>query len=180
MEFKQSSNTRAQTGEYIGWRWSHSVKMLFSAPPSPPQQDWRYIATCFQINRPSPRLSGIQRPNPKKNMVNGTLYAGVDYNLNLYRLQRRLQHMYHGQSYARVGFKHTPESTLFPSQGLGFGLCFVCIRGATLKLEEAHFFMSRLIRMLLSLSLFISYSFFSLCSLCSPYRMFPCIFRYTV
>jgi hypothetical protein len=29
-------------------------------------------------------------------------YAGVDYNLTLYRLQSRLQHMYHGQTYAGV------------------------------------------------------------------------------
>jgi hypothetical protein len=29
-------------------------------------------------------------------------YAGVDYNLTLCRLQSRLQHIYHGQLYARV------------------------------------------------------------------------------
>jgi hypothetical protein len=38
-------------------------------------------------------------------MVYGTLYAGVDYNnLTLGQLQRRLQHLYHWQPYARVGF----------------------------------------------------------------------------
>ena len=31
-------------------------------------------------------------------------YAGVDYNLTLCPLQSRLQHIYHGQPYARVGF----------------------------------------------------------------------------
>ncbi len=38
-------------------------------------------------------------PNPKKNMVYGTC-AGVDYNLTLCLLQ----HIYHGQPYARVDF----------------------------------------------------------------------------
>jgi hypothetical protein len=41
----------------------------------------------------------------------GTLYARVDYNLTLWQLQRRLQHIYHGQPCI-------PESTLSPSQGL--------------------------------------------------------------
>ncbi len=43
------------------------------------------------------------RPNPKKNMVIGP-YAGVDYNLTLCPLQSRLQHIYHGQTYAGVDF----------------------------------------------------------------------------
>ncbi len=34
----------------------------------------------------------------------GTLYAGVDYNLSLCRLQSRLQNIYYGQPYARVDF----------------------------------------------------------------------------
>jgi hypothetical protein len=33
-----------------------------------------------------------------------SLYAGVDYNLTLCPLQSRLQHIYHGQPYARVDF----------------------------------------------------------------------------
>ncbi len=33
--------------------------------------------------------------------------AGVEYNLNLCRLQSRLQHMYHGQHYARVDLRHS-------------------------------------------------------------------------
>ncbi len=39
-------------------------------------------------------------------------YAGVDYNLTLCPLQRRLQHIYHGQPYARVYLNPIPESTL--------------------------------------------------------------------
>jgi hypothetical protein len=45
-------------------------------------------------------------------------YAGVDYNLNLFPLQSRLQHIYHGQPYARVDLNPVPESTFSPSQGL--------------------------------------------------------------
>ncbi len=36
-------------------------------------------------------------------------YARVDYNLNLCRLQNRLQHMYHGQPYARIDLNPMPE-----------------------------------------------------------------------
>ncbi len=46
-------------------------------------------------------------------------YAVVDYNLTLCPLQSRLQHIYHGQPYARVDLLNPmPESTLSPSQGL--------------------------------------------------------------
>ncbi len=45
-------------------------------------------------------------------------YAGAYYNLSLFRLQSQLQHLYHGQPYARVDLNPTPESTLSPSQGL--------------------------------------------------------------
>jgi hypothetical protein len=45
-------------------------------------------------------------------------HAGVDYNLTLCPLQSRLQHIYHGQPYARVDLIPMPESTLYPSQGL--------------------------------------------------------------
>jgi hypothetical protein len=45
-------------------------------------------------------------------------YAGVDFNLTLYQLLSRLQHIYHGQQYARVDLNPMPESTLSPSQGL--------------------------------------------------------------
>jgi hypothetical protein len=38
-------------------------------------------------------------------------YAGVDYNLTLCRLQSRLQHMYHGQTNARVDLS---PSRLYP------------------------------------------------------------------
>jgi hypothetical protein len=34
-------------------------------------------------------------------------YAGVDYNLTIYLLQSRLQHIYHRQPYARVDLKGT-------------------------------------------------------------------------
>jgi hypothetical protein len=42
-------------------------------------------------------------------------YAGVAYNLTVYPLQSRLQHIYDGQPYARVDF--TP-----PVMDFGFGL----------------------------------------------------------
>ena len=42
-------------------------------------------------------------------------YAEVAYNLSL-PLQSRLQHIYHGQPYARVDLNPMPESTLSPSQ----------------------------------------------------------------
>jgi hypothetical protein len=45
-------------------------------------------------------------------------YAGVDYNLTLCPLKSRLQHVYHGQLYARVDLNPMPESTLSPSQSL--------------------------------------------------------------
>jgi hypothetical protein len=45
-------------------------------------------------------------------------YTGVDYNLTLYPLQSRLQHIHHGQPYARVNLNPMPESTISPSQGL--------------------------------------------------------------
>ena len=45
--------------------------------------------------------------------------AGVDYNLTLCPLQSRLQHIYHGQPYARVNLNPPIlESTVSPSQGL--------------------------------------------------------------
>jgi hypothetical protein len=47
-----------------------------------------------------------------ENMENMGPYAGVDYNLTLCRLQSRLQHMYHGQPYARVDLNSMPEPTL--------------------------------------------------------------------
>ncbi len=47
----------------------------------------------------------LVRPNPKKNIVYSMgHYPGVDYNLTLCPLQSRLQHIYHGQPYARVDF----------------------------------------------------------------------------
>jgi hypothetical protein len=46
------------------------------------------------------------------------IYAEADYNLPLRRLQSRLQHIYHGQPYARVDLNPMPESTLSPCQGL--------------------------------------------------------------
>jgi hypothetical protein len=45
-------------------------------------------------------------------------YAGADYNLTLCPLQSRLQHIYHGQPYARVDLNPLPESTFYPTQGL--------------------------------------------------------------
>jgi hypothetical protein len=60
-------------------------------------------------------------------------YAVVDYNLTLNRLWSRLQHIYHGQPYARVDLNPTPELTLTlcqshlypPVRDVGFGLSIV-------------------------------------------------------
>ncbi len=51
-------------------------------------------------------------------------YAGVGYNFPLCPLQSRLQHIYHGQPYARVDLNPMPEqSRLFPPvRGFGFAL----------------------------------------------------------
>ncbi len=38
-------------------------------------------------------------------------YAGADYNLTLCPHQSRLEHIYHGQPYARVDLNPMPEST---------------------------------------------------------------------
>ncbi len=56
-------------------------------------------------------------PNPKKNMVYGGTYAGVDYSLTKCPLQSRIQHIYLGQPYARVDLNPMPESTLSPQSG---------------------------------------------------------------
>jgi hypothetical protein len=45
-------------------------------------------------------------------------YARVDSNFTLYPFQSRLQHIYHGQPYARVDLNPLPESAQSPSQGL--------------------------------------------------------------
>ncbi len=58
-----------------------------------------------------------QRPNPKKNIVNWTLCRNC-LNLSVCSLQSRLQHIYHGQSYARVDLNPIPESTVSTNQGL--------------------------------------------------------------
>jgi hypothetical protein len=44
-------------------------------------------------------------------------YAGGDYNLTLCPLQSRLQHIYHGQSYARVDLNPLPELSLALQSG---------------------------------------------------------------
>ena len=45
-------------------------------------------------------------------------YAGDDCNLTLCPLHSRLQHIYHGQPYARVDLNPVPELTLSSSKGL--------------------------------------------------------------
>jgi hypothetical protein len=70
----------------------------------------------------------VLRPNPKK-MWCMRPYAGVDYNLTLCPLQSRLQHVYHGQPYARVDF--TPPVRVF-----GFGLSFICRLTSHLLFKE--------------------------------------------
>ncbi len=41
-----------------------SLSVWVAWPPPPPQQDYRYIATCTQINGHSSLLSGINRGSP--------------------------------------------------------------------------------------------------------------------
>ncbi len=66
-------------------------------------------------------------------MEYGTLYAGVDYNLTLFRLQSRLQQIYHGQPYARVDLNPMQELTLSPSKGLR-----IWPLGSRIKDEKAY------------------------------------------
>ncbi len=68
-------------------------------------------------------IGGLQvlRPNPKNNMVYGTL-AGVDYNLTLCPLQSRLQHIYNGQPYARLDLTLCQSQLYPPTRDFGFGL----------------------------------------------------------
>jgi hypothetical protein len=50
--------------------------------------------------------------------------TGVDYYLTLCPLQSRLQHIYHGQPYARVDLNPIPER-LYPTVR-DFGFCLGC------------------------------------------------------
>ncbi len=51
-------------------------------------------------------------------------YAGVLSSTITSPVQCPLQHMYQGQTYARVALNPMPESTLSPIRDLGFGLSF--------------------------------------------------------
>jgi hypothetical protein len=57
-------------------------------------------------------LTPLRIPLMNPPMVCMKTYAGVDQNLILCRLQ----HVYHGQPYAKVDLNTMPESTLSPSQ----------------------------------------------------------------
>ncbi len=48
--------------------------------------------------------------------------------LTLCPLQSRLQHIYHGQPYARVDLNPRPESTVSPSQGLWIYTQLCCMK----------------------------------------------------
>jgi hypothetical protein len=53
-----------------------------------------------------------------------TVYAGVDYNLTLCRLQSRLQHFYHGRNPMPESTLNLRKSRLIPPvRDFGFGLC---------------------------------------------------------
>ncbi len=54
----------------------------------------------------------------KHGLLDGGPYAVVYYSLTLCPLQGQLQHIYHGQPYARVNLNPVLESTLSPSQGV--------------------------------------------------------------
>ncbi len=55
-------------------------------------------------------LNDLAYLTPLRIPLMNPVYVGIDYNLTLCTLQSRLQHIYHGQPYARVA--------LSPSQGL--------------------------------------------------------------
>jgi hypothetical protein len=56
---------------------------------------------------------GLQRLYSKRNLVYGTLYAGVDYITSPYAdFRSRLQHIYHGHPYVRDDLHPMPEFTL--------------------------------------------------------------------
>ncbi len=76
------------------------------------------IARKFRVISPETDEAMFFSTQRKRATSNGTLYAGVDYNLTLCSLQSRLQHIIpHGQPYA---------SRLFsPVRDLGFGLCLI-------------------------------------------------------
>ncbi len=76
--------------------------------------------TCFKDNACSfmlsrSRLKLVQHVAQRQTRCMGP-YVGVDYNLTLCPLQRRLQHIYHGPPYARLGRNPMPESTSSPIQ----------------------------------------------------------------
>jgi hypothetical protein len=79
---------------------------------------------------PDPTRSGsrtLLMPNPKKNMVY-TVWDPMPEelticNLTLCPLQSRLQHIYHGQPYARVDF--IPRSGTLDLASVCFGLCLL-------------------------------------------------------
>jgi hypothetical protein len=49
-------------------------------------------------------------------------FGGAGYNLPLCRLQSRLQHIYHGQPYARVDLNPILSQFNSPVRDVGFGL----------------------------------------------------------
>ncbi len=82
----------------------------FSSFTNAAMQTWGFL--------PSNSLAAVQNPARLYNW--GRIqrktwcmepYAGVDYNLSLCPLQSRLQHIHHGQPYARVDF--IPQSGTF-------------------------------------------------------------------
>jgi hypothetical protein len=103
--------------------------MLYTRPDRPGLIPARHsILVSGEVNLlpragdpPSSGRQDTQRPNSKKNIVNGT-YAGVVYNLTLCPLstpESTPTHVHgNGQPYARVDLNPIPESTLSPSQGL--------------------------------------------------------------
>jgi hypothetical protein len=66
-------------------------------------------------------------------------YAGVDYNLTLCPPQSRLQHIYHGQPYAKLDVNPMPESFLSPSQGLWIWPLYIGIETTRVDLKISSF-----------------------------------------
>ncbi len=71
------------------------------------------VQTASRLDRTPARLNLTRGRIQRKTWCTGP-YAGVDSYLTLCPLHSQLQHIYHGQPYARVNLNPMPESTLSP------------------------------------------------------------------
>jgi hypothetical protein len=87
--------------------------LLHTSIPSTDRQDSFKLSMRVVLYSQGQHRGRIQRKTWLMGVFMGP-YAGVDYNLSLCRLQ----HIYHGQFYARVDLYRMPESTVSPGQRL--------------------------------------------------------------